>query len=79
MNFYLIYCIIDILISYLSLKSITFSNHVSSNDFEKTLTLSGNECTRYAQALGLEIVDADYDHENWLREVAGMENEPEEK
>jgi predicted adenine nucleotide alpha hydrolase (AANH) superfamily ATPase len=36
-----------------------------------------NECTRYAQALGLEIVDADYDHENWLREVAGMENEPE--
>ena len=36
-----------------------------------------NECTRYAQALGLEIVDADYDHENWLCEVAGMENEPE--
>ena len=36
-----------------------------------------NECTRYAQALGLEIVDADYDHENWLGEVAGMENEPE--
>ena len=36
-----------------------------------------NECTRYAQALGLEIVDADYDHENWLHEVAGLENEPE--
>lgn len=36
-----------------------------------------NECTRYAQALGLEIVDADYDHENWLREVAGLEAEPE--
>ncbi len=36
-----------------------------------------NECTRYAQALGLEIVDADYDHENWLCEVSGMENEPE--
>ena len=36
-----------------------------------------NECTRYAQALGLEIVDADYDHENWLCEVAGGENEPE--
>ena len=36
-----------------------------------------NECTRYAEALGLEIVDADYDHGNWLREVAGMENEPE--
>lgn len=36
-----------------------------------------NECTRYAQALGLEIVDADYDHENWLREIAGLEAEPE--
>jgi predicted adenine nucleotide alpha hydrolase (AANH) superfamily ATPase len=36
-----------------------------------------NECTRYARALGLEIVDADYDHENWLSEVAGGENEPE--
>ena len=36
-----------------------------------------NECTRYAQALGLEIVDADYDHENWLEAVRGMENEPE--
>ena len=36
-----------------------------------------NECTRYAQALGLEIVDADYDHENWLEAVKGLENEPE--
>lgn len=36
-----------------------------------------NECTRYAQALGLEIVDADYDHENWLSEMKGLENEPE--
>lgn len=36
-----------------------------------------NECTRYAQSLGLEIVDADYDHENWLDAVKGMENEPE--
>ena len=35
------------------------------------------ECTRYAQALGLEIVDADYDHENWLEAMRGMENEPE--
>ena len=35
------------------------------------------ECTRYAKALGLEIVDADYDHENWLEAVKGMENEPE--
>ena len=36
-----------------------------------------NECTRYAQALGLEIVDADYDHENWLEAVKGLEGEPE--
>ena len=35
------------------------------------------ECTRYAKALGLEIVDADYDHENWLEAMMGMENEPE--
>ena len=36
-----------------------------------------NECTRYAQALGLEIVDADYDHDNWLAAVKGLESEPE--
>lgn len=36
-----------------------------------------NECTRYAESLGLEIVDADYDHEVWLKSIAGMEQEPE--
>ena len=36
-----------------------------------------NECTRYAQALGLEIVDADFDHDNWLAEMKGLESEPE--
>ena len=36
-----------------------------------------NECTRYAQSLGLEIVDADYDHENWLVQMKGLECEPE--
>lgn len=35
------------------------------------------ECSRYAKALGLEIVDADYDHENWLEAIKGMEGEPE--
>ena len=35
------------------------------------------ECTRYAEALGLEIIEADYDHENWLQSIAGLENEPE--
>lgn len=36
-----------------------------------------DECTRYAQSLGLDIIDADYDHAAWLKGVAGMENEPE--
>lgn len=36
-----------------------------------------NECTRYARSLGLEIVDADYDHDNWLAEMKGLECEPE--
>ena len=36
-----------------------------------------DECTRYAQALGLEIVDADYDHDAWLDAVRGLESEPE--
>ena len=36
-----------------------------------------NECTRYAEALGLQIIDADYDHNAWLDQVAGLENEPE--
>ena len=35
------------------------------------------ECTRYAQSLGLEIIDADYDHDNWLEAVRGLEDEPE--
>ncbi len=36
-----------------------------------------NECTRYAESLGLEIVDADYDHEDWLEAMKGLEEEPE--
>lgn len=36
-----------------------------------------DECTRYARSLGLEIVDADYDHEDWLAHIRGLENEPE--
>ena len=36
-----------------------------------------DECTRYAQALGLDISDADYDHEVWLEAVKGHEDEPE--
>ena len=36
-----------------------------------------DECARYAKSLGLEIVDADYDHENWLEAMKGLEAEPE--
>ena len=36
-----------------------------------------NECTRYAQSLGLEIVDDDYNHDAWRSEMTGLENEPE--
>lgn len=39
--------------------------------------LRKNECTRYAQSLGIEIVDADYDHTQWLSCIDGLEDEPE--
>lgn len=35
------------------------------------------ECTRYAESLGLEIIDDEYDHDSWLEAVKGFENEPE--
>ena len=36
-----------------------------------------NEITRYAEKLGIEIIEDDYDHEAWLRGVKGLEDEPE--
>lgn len=44
---------------------------------EEEYTIRKNECTRYAESLGLDIVDADYDHEAWLGCIKGLENEPE--
>ena len=44
---------------------------------EEEYLIRKDECTRYAQSLGLEIVDADYNHEQWLAEMKGLENEPE--
>ncbi len=35
------------------------------------------EITRYAEQLGLDIIDDDYDHEAWLCQVHGLEQEPE--
>lgn len=36
-----------------------------------------DECTRYAESLGLKIIDADYDHEQWRSRMTGLEHEPE--
>lgn len=44
---------------------------------EEEYLIRKNECTRYAESLGLEIVDADYDHQAWKEHMKGLENEPE--
>ncbi len=44
---------------------------------EEEYRIRKEECTRYAQALGLDIIDADYDHEAWRCAVRGLEGEPE--
>lgn len=36
-----------------------------------------NECTRFAQNLGLEIVDDDYNHDQWLQTALPLADEPE--
>lgn len=36
-----------------------------------------NEAMRFAREKGLELVEAEYDHERWLQEIKGMEKEPE--
>lgn len=35
------------------------------------------ELVRHAKRLGVAIMDGDYDHDEWLAAVAGLENEPE--
>lgn len=44
---------------------------------EEEYLVRKNECSRYAESLGLDIVDADYDHAEWLEAVRGLEGEPE--
>ena len=44
---------------------------------EEEYLIRKTECTRYAQQLGLEIVDEDYDHPAWLTSIQGHEHEPE--
>lgn len=36
-----------------------------------------NEITRYAEKLGIDIIDDDYNHNDWLEYVKGLEDEPE--
>lgn len=53
---------------------------------EEEYFIRKNELTRYAQRLGLRVIDDDHDaswqgwqhyHAEWLRQVQGMEHEPE--
>ncbi len=39
---------------------------------EEEYLIRKNECTRFAQSLSLEIVDADYDHAAWLDGVSAL-------
>lgn len=36
-----------------------------------------NECIRYAQMLNIKFVEAKYDHQQWLSNIVGLEEEPE--
>ena len=44
---------------------------------KKEYELRKNENIRYAQKLGIPIIDADYDVQNWFSRAKGMEYEPE--
>jgi predicted adenine nucleotide alpha hydrolase (AANH) superfamily ATPase len=52
--------------------------YFNPNIYPKTeYEIRKNECSRYAQSFGLEIIDGDCKHGEWLSDVAGLENEPE--
>lgn len=44
---------------------------------EEEYIIRKNELTKYAKKLGLEVIDDDYNHNAWLQQVCGLENEPE--
>lgn len=44
---------------------------------EEEYRIRKDECSRYAHSLGLDIVDADYDHAAWRAQMEGFEDEPE--
>ena len=49
------------------------SNIESREEYEKRLA----ELERYCAAFGLELIDDEYDHADWLQAVKGLEDEPE--
>jgi hypothetical protein len=36
-----------------------------------------NESKRHAEQLGIQWIDGDYDHKEWLQGICGLENQPE--
>jgi predicted adenine nucleotide alpha hydrolase (AANH) superfamily ATPase len=36
-----------------------------------------DESKRHAESLGITWIDGDYDHEGWLHDICGLENQPE--
>jgi predicted adenine nucleotide alpha hydrolase (AANH) superfamily ATPase len=44
---------------------------------ESEYEIRKNECIRHALSLDLEIIDGDYNHDSWLKNIAGLEKEPE--
>ncbi|MDR1681990.1 MAG: epoxyqueuosine reductase QueH, partial [Candidatus Symbiothrix sp.] len=41
---------------------------------EEEYTIRKNELKRYAQSLGLTMIDDDYTHAAWLQAIKGLEN-----
>ena len=44
---------------------------------EKEYLIRKNESKRHADSLGIPWIDGDYDHQQWLADIKGLENEPE--
>ena len=42
---------------------------------EEEYLIRKNECSRYATSLGLDIIDADYNHEAWLSGIRSLASE----
>ena len=43
----------------------------------KEYEIRKNESKRHAESLGLQWIDGDYNHDDWLHSVKGLESEPE--